>query len=118
MVLGATGAGILELFLPESRFFSSGWLDPGDEGWKCTTSDHPQISFYSLMQQPLFLKVVILTVLSLCFEQRTIVKSLSLSFLDIHRANDVRVGTLVGEDKYGNKYYEDNKQFFGEYSIF
>ncbi|XP_057342485.1 NADH dehydrogenase [ubiquinone] 1 alpha subcomplex subunit 12 isoform X1 [Manis pentadactyla] len=29
------------------------------------------------------------------------------------RANDVRVGTLVGEDKYGNKYYEDNKQFFG-----
>uniref|UniRef100_UPI000682CE03 NADH dehydrogenase [ubiquinone] 1 alpha subcomplex subunit 12 isoform X1 n=1 Tax=Ictidomys tridecemlineatus TaxID=43179 RepID=UPI000682CE03 len=28
------------------------------------------------------------------------------------RANDVRVGTLVGEDKYGNKYYEDNKQFF------
>ncbi|XP_004416188.1 PREDICTED: NADH dehydrogenase [ubiquinone] 1 alpha subcomplex subunit 12-like [Odobenus rosmarus divergens] len=29
------------------------------------------------------------------------------------RANDVRAGTLVGEDKYGNKYYEDNKQFFG-----
>ena len=37
---------------------------------------------------------------------------------DINRANDVRVGTLVGEDKYGNKYYEDNKQFFGEYNTF
>uniref|UniRef100_A0A5G2QQP8 NADH dehydrogenase [ubiquinone] 1 alpha subcomplex subunit 12 n=1 Tax=Sus scrofa TaxID=9823 RepID=A0A5G2QQP8_PIG len=32
----------------------------------------------------------------------------------LFRANDVRVGTLVGEDKYGNKYYEDNKQFFGD----
>uniref|UniRef100_A0A8C9P680 NADH dehydrogenase [ubiquinone] 1 alpha subcomplex subunit 12 n=1 Tax=Spermophilus dauricus TaxID=99837 RepID=A0A8C9P680_SPEDA len=31
------------------------------------------------------------------------------------RANDVRVSTLVGEDKYGNKYYEDNKQFFGRH---
>ncbi|XP_071075111.1 NADH dehydrogenase [ubiquinone] 1 alpha subcomplex subunit 12 isoform X2 [Dasypus novemcinctus] len=31
------------------------------------------------------------------------------------RANDVRVGKLVGEDKYGNKYYEDNKQFFGRH---
>lgn len=29
----------------------------------------------------------------------------------------MRVGTLVGEDKYGNKYFEDNKQFFGECSI-
>ncbi|TEA38562.1 hypothetical protein DBR06_SOUSAS110476, partial [Sousa chinensis] len=26
------------------------------------------------------------------------------------RTNDVRVGTLVGEDKNGNKYYEDSKQ--------
>uniref|UniRef100_A0AC11BNG0 NADH:ubiquinone oxidoreductase subunit A12 n=2 Tax=Caprinae TaxID=9963 RepID=A0AC11BNG0_SHEEP len=33
----------------------------------------------------------------------------------LFRANDVRVGTLVGEDKYGNKYYEDNKQFFGRH---
>nr|XP_021531280.1 NADH dehydrogenase [ubiquinone] 1 alpha subcomplex subunit 12 [Aotus nancymaae] len=33
----------------------------------------------------------------------------------LFRANDVKIGTLVGEDKYGNKYYEDNKQFFGEY---
>lgn len=31
------------------------------------------------------------------------------------RANDIRIGTLVGEDKYGNKYYEDNKQFFGRH---
>ncbi|PNJ83437.1 NDUFA12 isoform 6, partial [Pongo abelii] len=30
------------------------------------------------------------------------------------RTNDAKVGTLVGEDKYGNKYYEDNKQFFDE----
>uniref|UniRef100_A0A4X2K7R1 NADH dehydrogenase [ubiquinone] 1 alpha subcomplex subunit 12 n=1 Tax=Vombatus ursinus TaxID=29139 RepID=A0A4X2K7R1_VOMUR len=29
--------------------------------------------------------------------------------------NDVKAGTLVGEDKYGNKYYEDNKQFFGRH---
>ncbi|EHB14153.1 NADH dehydrogenase [ubiquinone] 1 alpha subcomplex subunit 12 [Heterocephalus glaber] len=34
------------------------------------------------------------------------------------RANDVRVGTLVGEDKYGNKYYEDNKQLFGRWVIY
>ncbi|KAM9671512.1 NADH dehydrogenase [ubiquinone] 1 alpha subcomplex subunit 12 isoform 2-T2 [Trichechus inunguis] len=33
----------------------------------------------------------------------------------LFRTNDVRVGTLVGEDKYGNKYYEDNKQFFGRH---
>ncbi|XP_052032094.1 NADH dehydrogenase [ubiquinone] 1 alpha subcomplex subunit 12-like [Apodemus sylvaticus] len=31
------------------------------------------------------------------------------------RSNDIRVGTLVGEDKYGNKYYKDNKQFFGRH---
>ncbi|XP_063502650.1 NADH dehydrogenase [ubiquinone] 1 alpha subcomplex subunit 12 isoform X2 [Pongo pygmaeus] len=31
------------------------------------------------------------------------------------RTNDAKVGTLVGEDKYGNKYYEDNKQFFGRH---
>ncbi|XP_036914112.1 NADH dehydrogenase [ubiquinone] 1 alpha subcomplex subunit 12-like [Sturnira hondurensis] len=31
------------------------------------------------------------------------------------RVNDVKVGTLVGEDKYGNKYYEDNNQFFGHH---
>ncbi|CAH6790550.1 Ndufa12 [Phodopus roborovskii] len=30
-------------------------------------------------------------------------------------ANDLRLGTLVGDDKYGNKYYEDNKQFFGHH---
>lgn len=31
--------------------------------------------------------------------------------LIVFRAKDVRVGTLGGEDKYGNKYHEDNKQF-------
>ena len=31
------------------------------------------------------------------------------------RANDVRVGTLVGGDKYGNKYYEDNNPLFGHH---
>ncbi|KAB0401025.1 hypothetical protein E2I00_001393 [Balaenoptera physalus] len=29
------------------------------------------------------------------------------------RASDVRAGALVGKHKYGNKCYEDNKQFFG-----
>lgn len=34
----------------------------------------------------------------------------------IFRANDVKTGTLIGVDKYGNKYYEDAKHyFFGEY---
>jgi len=27
--------------------------------------------------------------------------------------NDIKTGALVGVDKYGNKYYEDNKNFFG-----
>ncbi|EHB17253.1 NADH dehydrogenase [ubiquinone] 1 alpha subcomplex subunit 12 [Heterocephalus glaber] len=31
------------------------------------------------------------------------------------RANDVRISPLVGEDKYTNKYYEDNKQYFGHH---
>ncbi len=29
------------------------------------------------------------------------------------RVNDIKTGALVGIDKYGNKYYEDNRQFFG-----
>ena len=29
------------------------------------------------------------------------------------RARDVRAGTLVGEDKFGNKYYENLEYFFG-----
>lgn len=33
----------------------------------------------------------------------------------INRVNDVKTGTLIGVDKYGNKYYEDKKNyFFGE----
>lgn len=33
----------------------------------------------------------------------------------IVRVNDVKTGTLIGMDKYGNKYYEDKKHyFFGE----
>lgn len=31
------------------------------------------------------------------------------------RVNDVKTGALIGVDKYGNKYYEDAKNyFFGE----
>lgn len=34
----------------------------------------------------------------------------------IDRVNDVKTGSLVGVDKYGNKYFEDNKHyFFGEF---
>ena len=31
------------------------------------------------------------------------------------RTRDVRAGTLVGEDKYGNKYYENLEYFFGRH---
>ncbi|ETE69953.1 NADH dehydrogenase [ubiquinone] 1 alpha subcomplex subunit 12, partial [Ophiophagus hannah] len=31
------------------------------------------------------------------------------------RVNDLKVGTLVGTDKYGNKYYEDKRFFFGKH---
>jgi len=30
------------------------------------------------------------------------------------RVQDGKVGPLIGVDKYGNKYYEDKKYFFGE----
>ena len=30
------------------------------------------------------------------------------------RLGDIRVGTLVGTDSFGNKYYENNDYFFGE----
>lgn len=33
--------------------------------------------------------------------------------LGIHRVNDLKTGTLIGTDKYGNKYYEDKRNFFG-----
>lgn len=33
----------------------------------------------------------------------------------MNRVNDVKTGALIGVDKYGNKYYEDKKNyFFGE----
>ncbi|NXW85263.1 NDUAC dehydrogenase, partial [Alopecoenas beccarii] len=31
------------------------------------------------------------------------------------RVNDLKTGTLVGTDKYGNKYYEDTRNFFGRH---
>uniref|UniRef100_A0A671S7P7 NADH dehydrogenase [ubiquinone] 1 alpha subcomplex subunit 12 n=1 Tax=Sinocyclocheilus anshuiensis TaxID=1608454 RepID=A0A671S7P7_9TELE len=33
--------------------------------------------------------------------------------LQLFRVNDIKTGALVGIDKYGNKYYEDNRYFFG-----
>ena len=30
------------------------------------------------------------------------------------RTDDLKEGTLIGEDKYGNKYFENNKYFYGE----
>uniref|UniRef100_A0AAZ1XEZ9 NADH dehydrogenase [ubiquinone] 1 alpha subcomplex subunit 12 n=1 Tax=Oreochromis aureus TaxID=47969 RepID=A0AAZ1XEZ9_OREAU len=39
--------------------------------------------------------------------------------LQLFRVNDIKTGTLVGVDKYGNKYYEDTKHyFFGESNSF
>ncbi|NXV18905.1 NDUAC dehydrogenase, partial [Cepphus grylle] len=31
------------------------------------------------------------------------------------RVNDLKTGMLVGTDKYGNKYYEDRRNFFGRH---
>lgn len=31
----------------------------------------------------------------------------------IHRYDDIKPGTLVGEDKYGNKYFENGYYFYG-----
>ena len=36
----------------------------------------------------------------------------------IGRVNDLKTGTLVGVDKYGNKYYEDKKHYFFGESVF
>merc|ERR1719309_127960 len=41
------------------------------------------------------------------------VGGLSGMFWRIIRENDIRTGTLVGSDKYGNKYYENNKYMMG-----
>lgn len=30
------------------------------------------------------------------------------------RVNDLKTGALIGVDKYGNKYYEDKRYFFGK----
>lgn len=40
-------------------------------------------------------------------------KSIETVVLGIHRVNDLKTGTLIGTDKYGNKYYEDKRNFFG-----
>jgi len=39
---------------------------------------------------------------------------LNFSFSGSSRMNDIRVGSLVGTDKFGNKYYENKSHFFGE----
>ncbi|CAK9800551.1 Probable NADH dehydrogenase [ubiquinone] 1 alpha subcomplex subunit 12 [Anthophora plagiata] len=31
----------------------------------------------------------------------------------LYRIDELKKGTLIGEDKYGNKYYENNAYFFG-----
>lgn len=50
----------------------------------------------------------------ICLNQFRIKVNMRYNYL-IYRVNDVKTGTLVGVDKYGNKYYEDNKHyFFGE----
>lgn len=36
-----------------------------------------------------------------------------VNIFSISRQDDVKLGTLVGEDKYGNKYYENNMYFYG-----
>ncbi|XP_043092649.1 NADH dehydrogenase [ubiquinone] 1 alpha subcomplex subunit 12 [Puntigrus tetrazona] len=35
--------------------------------------------------------------------------------LQLFRVSDIKTGTLVGIDKYGNKYYEDKRYFFGRH---
>uniref|UniRef100_A0A1B6M2N7 NADH dehydrogenase [ubiquinone] 1 alpha subcomplex subunit 12 n=1 Tax=Graphocephala atropunctata TaxID=36148 RepID=A0A1B6M2N7_9HEMI len=35
------------------------------------------------------------------------------SLMALFVRDDLRIGTLVGQDDYGNKYYEDNKYFLG-----
>jgi NADH:ubiquinone oxidoreductase subunit len=37
------------------------------------------------------------------------------AFYLLWRTRDVRAGTLVGEDKWGNTYYENNQYFFGRH---
>ncbi|CAH8525763.1 unnamed protein product [Schistosoma turkestanicum] len=37
------------------------------------------------------------------------------SFLTLFRTDELKWGNLVGTDKFGNKYYENNKYFLGEF---
>uniref|UniRef100_A0A803Y5S3 NADH dehydrogenase [ubiquinone] 1 alpha subcomplex subunit 12 n=1 Tax=Meleagris gallopavo TaxID=9103 RepID=A0A803Y5S3_MELGA len=37
------------------------------------------------------------------------------AILQLLRVNELKTGTLVGVDKYGNKYYEDKRNFFGRH---
>ncbi|XP_041348532.1 probable NADH dehydrogenase [ubiquinone] 1 alpha subcomplex subunit 12 [Gigantopelta aegis] len=38
---------------------------------------------------------------------------LKASYLQFFRTDELKTGTLVGEDKYGNKYYENKMYFMG-----
>ena len=35
------------------------------------------------------------------------------SLYTLYRTDDLKEGELVGEDKYGNKYYQNNRYFYG-----
>ncbi|KAI1239012.1 NADH dehydrogenase, partial [Lamprotornis superbus] len=37
------------------------------------------------------------------------------AMLQLLRVNDLKTGNLIGIDKYGNKYYEDKRNFFGRH---
>ncbi|NXP88313.1 NDUAC dehydrogenase, partial [Passerina amoena] len=37
------------------------------------------------------------------------------AILQLLRVNDLKTGNLIGIDKYGNKYYEDKRNFFGRH---
>ena len=38
-------------------------------------------------------------------------------FLYFFRQDDVKYGDLVGEDKYGNKYFQNNTYFYGRITL-
>ncbi len=38
-----------------------------------------------------------------------------IAWLFNSRTDDLKLGNLVGEDKYGNKYYENNAYFVGKF---
>ncbi|KAK3585907.1 hypothetical protein CHS0354_038443 [Potamilus streckersoni] len=47
---------------------------------------------------------------------RTIIKAnggLKGSFLQLYRTDELKIGDFVGEDKYGNKYYQNKYYFVG-----